>query len=338
MNLRITFSAVIVLSFVAVIATFIVESDIGAGESGPDLPFFYTLEPSDIRQIKISTEFGRVDFSIQQESRVWYFDDLDGIPVSHNRFGGMTFLLGGPKIQRVIQDDVEDDAVFGLENPGLVVDLTLRDGSSIAMELGDLTPDGNGQYSRMVGFPQMVLVDSSWGQVMTRLVAEPPYPEWRYTMSPSSVTEVLFFKDNDVVRGIAFHDDQGWVECDIPLQSGVPCTGGTAIDFSGLEPWLQLLAAPEFEGVAQVSRTTDAATPELFGISLDSPYIDIRLERVQREGITEITHVTLALGDLSPDGSGMFVRAMDQPDIAEVNARWGSRVLEFFDDRSFVDE
>ena len=338
MNLRITFSAVIILSLIAAIAAFIVESGTGEEQKQPELPFFYTLEPDDIRHININTNLGETDFTLVHDQRVWYFDDPAGIPVSHNRFGGMTFLLGGPKIQRVLQEDVDDEALFGLENPDLVVELGLRDGSTLAWELGDLTPDGDGQYARMVGFPQMVLIDSSWGQVMSRLVAEPPFPEWRYTMSPSNVKEVLFFQGNDVVRGIAFHEDQGWVECDIPIQNEVPCTGSIPIDFNGLEPWLEHLAAPEFSGVAQVSRNPDNATAELFGITLDSPYIDIRLEARLRQGVTEVTHVTLALGDFSPDGSGMFVRAMEQADIAEVDATWGRRVLEFFDDRSFVDE
>ncbi len=338
MNLRITFSAVIVLAFIAVIATFVVQSDTGEEQSGPDLPFFYTLAPDDIRHIKINTDLGETDFTLVPDQRVWYFDDPAGIPVSHDRFGGMTFLLGGPKIQRLLQDEVEDEAIFGLENPDLVVDLGLRDGSSIAMELGDLTPDGEGQYARMVGFPQMVLVDSSWGQVISRLVAEPPFPDWLYTMSTSNVKEILFFQGNEIVRGISFRDDQGWVECDIPVGDDVPCTGSIPIDFSGLEQWLEHIAAPEFKGVAQVARSPEEANPELFGITPESPYIDIRLEAPARQGVIEVTHVTIALGDLSSDGSGMFVRTMEEPDIAEVDVEWGNRVLEFFDDRSFVDE
>ena len=338
MNLRITFSAVIVLSVIAVIATFVTQSDTGEEDDGPDLPFFYTLEPDDIRHININTDIGETDFTLKPDERVWYFDDPEGIPVSHDRFGGMTFLLGGPKIQRFLTEIAEDDSIFGLEDPDLVVDLGLRDGSSIAMELGDITPDGDGQYARMVGFPQMVLVDSSWGQVISRLESEPPVPDWMYTMTPSNVTEILFFIGNDIVRGIAFHDDLGWVECDLPVQNEIPCAGTIPIDFSGLEPWLQHIAAPEFDGVAQVARNPDEASAELFGITQDSPYIDIRLESSQREGVIEVDHVTLALGDLSSDGSGMFVRAMEQPDIAEVNADWGNRILEFFDERSFVDE
>ncbi len=338
MNLRITFSAVIVLSVIAVVATFVTQSGTGEGEKAPELPFFYTLAPDDIRHINIDTDLGETDFTLQPDQRVWYFDDPEGIPVSHDRFGGMTFLLGGPKVQRILQEEVEDESVFGLSDPDLVVELSLRDGSSLAMELGDITPDGDGQYARMIGFPQMVLVDSSWGQVISRLVSDPPFPDWRYTMSPSSVREVLFFEGNDVIRGIAFHADQGWIECDIPIQDEVPCIGTTPIDFDGLEPWLEHMSLPEFAGVAQVARSPEDATAELFGITPDSPYIDIRLEAPQRQGVIEVTHVTLALGDFSSDGSGMFVRAMEQADIAEVDAAWGKRVLDFFDERSFVDE
>jgi hypothetical protein len=338
MYLRISLTLVTLLAWVAVGAVFVFESDTGAESSGPDLPFFYTLAPDDIRSIGVETPLGVTEFSIRPAERVWYFSDLTDIPVSHDRFGGMTFLLGGPKIQRVLVEDVEDDSLFGLADPDLIVDLTLRDGSIVAMELGDLTPNGGGQYARMVGFPQMVLVDSSWGKVISRLVDEPPYPDWRYSMDPSQVTELLFFEGNDVVRGIAYHDDLGWVECDVPVGNDVPCTGTTPINFDGLEPWLNHMAAPDFRGVAQVARTADDATAEIFGITPESPYLDIRLESALSNGVTEVNHVTLAIGDESPDGGGLYVRAMEQPDIAEVDVEWGRQVLEFFSDQSFLDQ
>ncbi|NQW18847.1 MAG: DUF4340 domain-containing protein [Chloroflexi bacterium] len=338
MNLRIVLSFIIVLAWVSVGAVFIFKSDTGADTGVPDLPFFYTLAPDDIRAIGVSTDLGTTEFTLRPEERIWYFSDRPTIPVSHDRFGGMIFLLGGPKVQRILTEEVSDDSLFGLRDPGLVVDLTLRDGSVVAMELGNLTPDGNGQYARMVGFPQLALVDSSWGSVISRLVDEPPNPDWLYTMQPSSVTEVLFFEGNDVIRGIAFHDDLGWVECDIPLQNDVPCAGTTPIDYDGLEPWLEHMAAPEFLGVAQIARTADQATPELFGITPESPYLDIRIENEQRTGVTEVTHVTLAIGDENPDGRGIYVRAMEEPDISEVTLEWGRQVLKFFDDKSFVDQ
>jgi hypothetical protein len=338
MNLRIVLSLVIVLAWVTVGAVFVFESDTGAEDPGPNLPFFYTLAPDDIRSIGVETSVGDTEFTFRPAERVWYFSDLQDIPVSHERFGGMTYLLGGPKIQRVLVEDVSDDSLFGLAEPDLVVDLTLRDGSVVAMELGNLTASGEGQYARMVGFPQMVLVDSSWGSVISRLVGEPPFPGWLYTMDPDLVTEILFFEGNDVIRGIAFHDGLGWIECTIPLQNEVPCTGTTPINFDGLEPWLEHMAAPDFRGVAQVARNADEASPEIFGITPESPYLDIRMESPARAGVTEVTHVTLAIGDESPDGGGIYVRAMEQPDIAEVEIDWGRQVLEFFNDKSFVDQ
>jgi hypothetical protein len=338
MNLRISLTLVIVAVWIAVGSVFVLESGTGEAEERVNLPFFYTLEPDDIRVIDIETTNGATEFVLRPGERIWYFAELQDTPVSHARFGGMAFLLGGPKIKRILNVDVIDDSQFGLDAPSLVVDLTLRDGSSVAMELGNLTPDGEGQYSRIIGFPEMVLVDSSWGGVISRLVAEPPYPAWRYEMDPSRVKEVLFFDGNEVVRGLAFHDDQGWIECDIPVQNEIPCIGNTPLNPDGVDEWLQHLASPAFRGVAQVSRTAQEATPELFGITPESPYMDIRIEAPQRQGVIEVTHVTLAIGHENPDGQGLYVRAMEQYDIAEVNIEWGRKTLAFFDDRSFVDQ
>jgi hypothetical protein len=338
MNLRIVLSLVILLAWISVGAVFVFESDTGSKDSGPELPFFYTLAPDDIRSIGIETPLGQSEFQFRPAERVWYFADLQDIPVSHNRFGGMIFLLGGPRIQRMLVEEVTDDSIFGLRDPALIVDVTLRDGSVVAMELGNLTPDGEGQYARMVGFPQMVLVDSSWGSVISRLVEEPPYPDWRYEMDPTLVNEVLFFEGNEVVRGIAFHDDQGWVECDIPVQNEVPCGGTTPIDFDGLEPWLNHMAAPQFRGVAQVARNADQASAEIFGITPESPYLDIRIETPTRAGVIDVTHVTMSIGDENPDGGGIYVRTQEQSDIAEIEIEWGRQVLDFFTDKSFVDQ
>ena len=338
MNLRIVLSLVTILAWVTIGAVFVFESDTGSEDSGPNLPYFYTLAPDDIRSIGIETPLGETEFQFRPAERVWYFADLQDIPVSHNRFGGMTYLLGGPRIQRVLVEEVTDDSLFGLSEPDLIVDVKLRDGSVVAMELGNLTPNGGGQYARMVGFPQMVLVDSSWGSVISRLVEEPPYPDWRYEMDPTLVNEILFFEGNEVVRGIAFHDDQGWVECDIPVQNEVPCAGTTPINFDGLKLWLDHMAAPQFRGVAQVARNAEDASAEIFGITPESPYLDIRIETPTRPGVINVTHVTISIGNESEDGFGIYVRTMEQADIAEVEIQWGRQVLEFFTDRTFVDE
>lgn len=335
MSLRVSLVIVTLMSILAIGVAWVVENPPG-GSSDPDLPFAYTIAPDDIRQIGIRVGEDQRTFLFEPVERVWYFQDPAGMPVSHTRFGGMTTLLSGPKVKRVLAEGVDNLAVYGLEEPSTVARLILRDGSQIAVELGDLTPDEESHYARMEGHSQVVLIDSSWGDVIKRLVSEPPFPKWRYTLNTDEVEEILFFDGNEVVRGISHREETGWVECDIPIGDDVPCTGSTPIDESEFLPYLDHLASPEFTGVEQIARTRDEVDAGEFGVTAEAPYLDIRITRETRPRVTEVDHVTMSLGNLTNGGEEMFVRTMEEPDVLRMDAGWGQKVLDLFTDRSFV--
>ncbi len=336
MNLRIALVLVVALAGAAIVVTLVVtRAPSASGE--PDLPFFYTIDSDDLRVIKIDTPDASATFSLETEERIWYFEDPEGIPVNHDRFGGMAFLLGGPKEARALQDAIDDAAQFGLDEPSIIVTLKMRTGDEILIELGDKTRDEESHYARLTGYPELVLIDSSWGDVIVRLVEEPPLPTWHYEMDTSQVRELLFFVDNEVVRGIAFHDEKGWVECDVPIGAADPCDGDAAIDFEGLEPYLEHIAAPEFRRVELVVRDGDEEVDPKYGVDENAPYVDIRVEEVQPNRVIQVNHVSLTLGELTPDNKNeMYIRAMEQLDVAVVDADWGRRVLDLFTDTSIT--
>lgn len=339
MNLRISLVLVIVLSISGIALTWAVKN-LPEASRAPALPFTYTIAPDDLRQINIKTRSGEMTFFLKPEERVWYFKDPADIPVNHDRFGGMTFLVGGPKAARRLQDQIENESVYGLDNPTMAMTLTLRDGSVVVVELGEKTPNLGSHYARIVGSPKLWLIDSSWGDVLTRLTDDPPFPNWRYSLNPANVKELIFLEGNEIVRGIAYHDDKGWVECDIieGQPPPVPCEGETPINESEFLPYLDHLANPQFQRVVKVAREVSEDDDELYGVSVNAPYIDIRVEEQTRARVTEVSHVTITLGELTPDGQGMYVRAMEEPDVAEVDADWGRKVKDLFSDRSFLED
>ncbi len=91
-----------------------------------------------------------------------------------DRWGGIPLLVTGPRSSRVLEERIDDPAAYGLESPQTVVEVSLEDGRQIAVHLGDVTPDGNGNYAQLVGFPTLFIVNVSWGEVLNRLVLEPP--------------------------------------------------------------------------------------------------------------------------------------------------------------------
>ena len=333
MGWRISLILIIALSWAAVGVTWFVKNP-PETSSDPKPPYFYTLPSSDITRIEISVDGESVSWHLREEPRSWFFDEPEGIPVNLRRWGGITTLLGGPQTQRRLTDEIGDPAEFGLDDPNLSVRMTLRDGSLVGLDMGDLSPDGRGHYARLHGFPQLVMVDSSWGDVLVRLVREPPLPEWYYTMDPLNATEVLFFLKNVVVRGYGYDDENpagaGWYLCDLPVADD-PCVGTQPLDEQGVQDILSQIAARKFIA-AEALGLKDEEAFEPYGTDLNAPYVYVRLEDETSSNITTITSVSLSLGDMTPNESEMFIRANDSDAVVRADAEWGGAISQLFKD------
>jgi hypothetical protein len=333
MSLRISLVLIILVSYVGIATAWFIKNPPFGGGGEAALPFFYTLSPDDIRKITVTSAGRSETFTAtftEDGGSVWYFEEPPDIPVNFDRWGGITFLLGGPKTQRIIAESFDDPGRYGIDKPTVEISLTLRDGSQRALKLGSSTPDGSAHYAQMQGFPQLVLVDASWGAVLARLVNEPPLPIWYYTFDVAKAHEVVFYVDNDVVRAVSRQDDEtSWVNCDIPIV-GNPCDGTEPVDAALIGEFLDVMAHPEFTRVEKVARTIEEAKHGDYGLDLAAPYLTVRIETVKPSGITEVTLTSLTLGKLTPDGSEMYVLANEQPTVARVRAGWGTKMKSLF--------
>jgi hypothetical protein len=327
MNLRLLLVMISVLSYVAIGVTWFVANPKEEVKE-PNPPFFYTLAPADLRNIKITSGDAVDSWSLDVEKHRWFFDNLEGIPVSLYRWGGITQLLGGPRTQRVLATKIDDESLYGLDNPDSSITVTLRDGSLIELLLGDLTPDSGNNYARIVGSPQLVLVDSSWAQVLTRLVNEPPLPDWYYTIK-GEIREIIMFEENEVVRAYGYdRETEVWFICDIPIQAD-PCTGTQQADSEALNAEMVHYGQPEILGVAELGLLEGADyTP--WGTVLNAPYIAIRLENRTETNVIEVTRLTMTFGDETDDGTSRYVLANETADVIMVDSDWADRVLELF--------
>ena len=59
--------------------------------------------------------------------------------------------------------------------PQMEIALTLEDGDTLNIIVGDRTPDGNAFYVKVPDSNDVCLVDYTWYEVLERLVKEPPY-------------------------------------------------------------------------------------------------------------------------------------------------------------------
>jgi hypothetical protein len=328
MNLRFLLVLVTVLSFVSIGVTwFITNPSVVIKE--PDPPFFYTLAPDDLRNISIDTGEKVSSWSLREDVRRWYFDGLENIPADLFRWGGITQLLGGPRTQRVLAQSIDDISLYGLDDPSAEFAVTLRDGSIVKLVLGNLTPDGENNYARVEGFPQLVLVDSSWGQVLERLVNDPPYPEWFFSLT-GDPRELILFDNNEVLRAYGYErDTDTWTICDVPLTTD-PCSGSVLADGDALMTELEFFGNPQIGGAVALNLENDVDYIP-YGTILESPYIAVRIEnRNPDTNVIEVRRLTMTIGDLTDNGANRFAVANETSDVIKVDAEWADRILELF--------
>ncbi len=330
MNLRLLLVLVILVSLSSIVVTFVV-TDQTVERVSTRLPFFYTIPEGDIRQVEIVSPSGVMAFELDEEENYWIFAGDDTMPVDHQRWSGITTLLGGPRSQRQLESSFGEPALYGLENPATTVTIGLSDGSSVRLLLGDETPDRSGNYAQLEGFPQLVLVSSSWGEVLSSLISAPPTPQWRYELNVADVTEALFFIENSVVGGFGLNlDTNTWRVCDLPLSGDAVCDGDLDLEENTVLDPIRIFAAPEFIGVEEVGLVTDEVQA-LYGLTSDSPYASVRYEIELQPGLRQANSISITLGDLTPDGTGMYAMANEQADVVVVDAEWGKQIREIFD-------
>ncbi len=335
-RLHMSLTLAIIVSWVAVLGVWLItlgplaQSD---GDSESELPFSYTVAPEDIQSIQITHEGVTQSWFYRDDHQLWFFADMPDIPVSLYRWGGITTLLSGPKAARILEEEVAEEAsgLYGLNDPDTSITLTLRDGKVQSIKLGDQTPDGNRHYSSIEGTENLVLIDATWGQVLNRLVDDPPYPDWLYSLNPNQVREIILFKDNIVVGAYGRdREEGGWRICEIPVQED-PCIGETEADGEFVVRHLQLIAEGRVLGLERADLTSERQLSE-YGATLESPYIRLRVEMVREDGVIEVTGVTFNFGRETEDGEAIYAVLNETSDVVRLDKEWAREILKVFDD------
>lgn len=329
MSLRVSLVLVIAACWIAIGASIVVKQ-LGETERTEQPPFFFTLSPDDLRHISITSGENSTSWHFREDERRWYFDDEKDVPTALYRWGGITQLLGGPRSQRELKKSVDNPELYGLDNPLLAITVQLRDDRQLTVEMGNLTPDGGAHYARQTGYDELYTVDYSWGDVMLRLVEEPPYPEWFYTMDPNEATEILLFEGNDVTSGYGLDEDlDEWFVCDLPA-GDPPCKGTMAADLELVTDYLTHFGNPVIDG-AELLNVTDPAAYEPYGVGRDAPYVHIRREVEVRELLTEVYRTSMIIGGVTPDGNYRYAVANETQDIIRVDREWADKMLTMFE-------
>ena len=142
-------------------------------EPSDNPPWMFLLNMEDIASVSVTHKDKRVDYAL--EGGQWVIKDGNDTPVGQ-RWIGTTLILSGPRASRALADQIDDPAEYGLDTPQTDVQIVDKSGQPLRVHLGDPTPNNLNWYARLVGSGRLFLVASEWGEVITRLATEPPYP------------------------------------------------------------------------------------------------------------------------------------------------------------------
>ena len=142
-------------------------------------PFVWYVEMTELARMSIALPRRGLQQAWEKHAdRQWYFAGPQGQPVDPKRWGGgIPLLLSGPGANRRVAEDAAADQIerFGLSDPQMAIDLTLDNGDTVSIAVGDATPDRRSYYIQRAGASDVYTVDYTWYDVLERLVTDPPY-------------------------------------------------------------------------------------------------------------------------------------------------------------------
>ena len=123
MNVRVAMALVAVL---VVIGAYVLVQ--GSGDEPPPVSaetYLYDVDERTISHVEMTHLGSTQRFFRDEDSRQWVFDDEQRSPVSLNRWTGITVLLAGPRVKRLLPADETGVGRYGLEEPATVIRIRL---------------------------------------------------------------------------------------------------------------------------------------------------------------------------------------------------------------------
>ena len=304
-------------------------------------PWFYQVHVDDMTSIGITFQGDSILF-VKTSAGTWAFEGPGDIPPDHKRWGGIDYILGGPQTKRDLtetQKIIKNPAQYGLDSPHTIVDIGLTLDRNLQFRLGDKTTDGYHHYGQISGFPQLFLIADTWGDVVARLVTEPPMPIWYVKRDPETIDEVGIFPASEDVETdeseLRFkrEKDGSWTVKDYLVS-----TESFPVDQNRWDAILPLLSRPEGTTVA-VPRVNDRDYSS-WGIGESSAIIEIRFKGKTETGTLFTNGILLLIGNKTPDGNSYYGMS-DQEGISQpvllLPANWVETLLALYDDIPYAE-
>ena len=273
MNIRLTILMVVVVALAGGAWAVIEFTDIvSRGESRQDEPWLYHIDDDTLTNIEVSHDGNTVRFARDASSYQWRILGDPEYPVFQQRWGGIPLLLSGPRVNRGLKTTIDNPAVYGLGPPESIVRVSDWAGNTFEFHMGIPTPDGENQYTRLVGDNALYTVPSVWADVVNRLATEPPYGRmFDLDLQFITVVEVSAGAHSSVY----FVDGNQWL-----VGEGPPPIDPTTAPPAAEEwaDWVTTLAAPRIDQIVD-SNVDDRDEEKLEMYGLLEPAVRVVIAR-----------------------------------------------------------
>ena len=279
----------------------------------------YAVAQDDIASVTVRTADGEAAFRRSADGS-WAFDADPPLPVNPDRWGGVTLLLSGPEVERfLVAADAGGAGEFGLDAPSASVRVGLADGSAVTARLGDRTPDGRNIYAQVDGRDAVALVNAPWGDAVTRLASDPPFPSWFYAVDPA---RARLFEIEREGRAVTFL--LGLTETDGEASARVHA-GGASRDLTAGEraALLSIVGGP---GELRVL-APDAADVAETGLREPSLIVRVSYERSAPADGPRLASAVYAVGARAPGGGAYYAATPDADYLLTFDAAWADAAL-----------
>ena len=306
MNLRLSILLVTVLVLFG--GTFLIVRSRGSEERVTQRPWFYQIDDDAIARIAVTYKDQTVTYEKRPGSRKWYIQEDPEVPVFIKKWAGTALLLSGPRADRVLAENIDDPASYGLDPPETNVLVTERGGQSIEFHLGNPTPDGRSHYARLVGTPALFTVNNLWAEAVSELVTEPPYPRLYLIEEVDEENDIRRLQVNYDGRTAEYIKDRFNKEWSIKGDPEV------LVHAEKWEATLPLILNP------WVTQVLSDIIEDAASYGLDPPRTTGRLTKLDGNSIE------FHLGIATPDEKSYYARVVGQEELMIVPASWAQAV------------
>jgi hypothetical protein len=144
---------------------------------------FLNLTPDDVTAVEIRDVKANQVVRVARSGEEWQMESPKQGPADSNRVSSLLFQLASIDATRELQD-VTDLAQYGLNPPLHELRVTLEDGSTQVVQLGEENPDQTSVYATKPGATSVFLIRASTGEAVAEFVTTPPF-----TPTPTATAE-----------------------------------------------------------------------------------------------------------------------------------------------------